>query len=139
MRGQHACALALPHRRELRAVEDVAERCPRALLARQLDERLAPHGFPEGQCALVTEQAPVQARRNDHEGLLPEAAREGAHVLCLAAAHAQAPVVAVAKQLRVRAPQLQGLPGEQQLGSPVLQALRERARRGAGVGVLQLG
>src|SRR5882762_11951148 len=44
VRGQHAHALTLPHRQQLHAVEDITERLARALLARQLDEGLAPYG-----------------------------------------------------------------------------------------------
>src|SRR5206468_3725757 len=119
-RGQRLCrphthALALADRGELRAVENVAERGPRAILARQLDQRVAPHRLAERESRALAEQPAVQARRDHDQRLLAQPAREGAQLLRPHPAHAQPPVAAVAKELGMSPPQLEALPGEQEL------------------------
>src|SRR5205823_11510438 len=54
-----------------------AERGPRAILARQLDQRVAPHRLAERESRALTEQPAVQARRDHDQRLLAQPAREG--------------------------------------------------------------
>src|SRR5205823_6828849 len=105
-----------------------AERGRRAILARQLDQRVAPHRLAERESRALTEQPAVQARRDHDQRLLAQPAREGAQVLRPHPAHAQPPVAAVAKELGMGPPQLEALPGEQELPASVLEMLGRRAR-----------
>ena len=67
----------------------------------QLQVRVGPGGHADGQGEGITEQTPVEARRDDDQRLLPETALERAQVTRAAAAGVQRPVVPGAEQLRV--------------------------------------
>src|SRR5580700_10331510 len=118
-------AMALPWR----TVENAVEHAATALLARQLDDRVLPDLGAERQPRRVIEQPPVQPRRQHDERLPRATPRERAHVLRVGAVHREAAVVAVTEQLRLLAPQLQRLPGEQQLAAAVLQVGEQLSQR----------
>ena len=116
----------------MRAVEHVRENLPGALFARQLDEGVLPDGFAERQPGRVIEEPAIQPRGDDDEYLPRMAAGKDTQVMRAHATHRQPAVLAMQEQLRMLAPQLQGLPGEKELAAAVFRVLQQFAqRRGA--------